>query len=218
MKNLRLLAAAAALHLGMLGAANAATLQIVNGSAATIPNGVISNELLGPLGLANPLSGFESSSIALDGESLILVEYFGKEARYTNSFVLDGNTITTGANAASAVPLQSFVTGLLSGVLDFAFNVNSGAGSVANGSPNINIGSGPNFFASVVGNATGTSGDSLWLFLDDGGGRNDDDFDDMVMRLSVTAVPAPPAIWLLGTAVAGLAVRRFRSARKAVAA
>jgi len=34
----------------------------------------------------------------------------------------------------------------------------------------------------------------------------------------VQAVPAPPAIWLLGTAVAGLAVRRFRSARKAVAA
>ena len=27
----------------------------------------------------------------------------------------------------------------------------------------------------------------------------------------VQAVPAPPAIWLLGTAVAGLAVRRFRS-------
>mgnify|MGYP006337125433 FL=1 len=34
----------------------------------------------------------------------------------------------------------------------------------------------------------------------------------------VQAVPAPPAIWLLGTAIAGLAVRRFRSARKAVAA
>lgn len=34
----------------------------------------------------------------------------------------------------------------------------------------------------------------------------------------VQAVPAPPALWLLGTAVAGLAVRRFRSGRKAVAA
>lgn len=31
----------------------------------------------------------------------------------------------------------------------------------------------------------------------------------------VQAVPAPPAIWLLGTAVAGLAVRRFRSRRAA---
>lgn len=33
----------------------------------------------------------------------------------------------------------------------------------------------------------------------------------------VQAVPAPPALWLLGTAVAGLAVRRFRSARPAAA-
>lgn len=31
----------------------------------------------------------------------------------------------------------------------------------------------------------------------------------------VQAVPAPPALWLLGTAVAGLAVRRFRSRRAA---
>lgn len=31
----------------------------------------------------------------------------------------------------------------------------------------------------------------------------------------VQAVPAPPAIWLLGTAVAGLAVRRFRSRKAA---
>ncbi|MBL8200257.1 MAG: hypothetical protein JNK40_04725 [Chromatiales bacterium] len=31
-------------------------------------------------------------------------------------------------------------------------------------------------------------------------------------------VPAPPAIWLLGTAVAGLAVRRFRAGRQAAAA
>lgn len=31
----------------------------------------------------------------------------------------------------------------------------------------------------------------------------------------VQAVPAPPALWLLGTAVAGLVVRRFRSARTA---
>lgn len=31
-------------------------------------------------------------------------------------------------------------------------------------------------------------------------------------------VPAPPAIWLLGTAIAGLAVRRFRAGSKAAAA
>ncbi len=31
----------------------------------------------------------------------------------------------------------------------------------------------------------------------------------------VQAVPAPPAVWLLGTALAGLAVRRFRSRQAA---
>lgn len=214
MKKNVLISAASALMLGALGA-NAASLQIIDGTAAAIPQGA-SNELLATLGLSSSLEGYTDSYILLDGTAQILVEYFGKEAGYTNSFTLDGQTLTTGANATTAVPLSSFLTGPLSGIIDFRFDVNNYEfiTSVINGSANENVGTSPNFFASVVGNATGTSGSSIWLFLDDGGGFNDDDFDDMAIRLTaVAAVPAPPAIWLLGTAVAGLAFRRYRSAK-----
>jgi hypothetical protein len=217
MKNLGLCAAVGVLALGSLASANAATLQIVNGTATSIPSGA-SNEVLGPMGLGNPLAGYATSYIELIGESTILVEYFGKEAGYTNSFTLDGNTLTTAGNDASGTALASFVTSTLSGILNFTFNVDRYDGSevgVANGSANINAGFDPNFFASIGGNAEALSGDSVWLFLDDGGGGNDDDFDDMAIRLSVTPVPAPAAVWLLGTAVAGLAARRLRS-RKTV--
>jgi hypothetical protein len=200
---------AGGLFLGALGQVNAANLQIVGGTSAMIPMGDAANDLLNPIGLATPLSGFTDSSIELVGDSPILVEYFGKEAGYTNSFTLDGNTLTTSSNVLSGVPVASFVTGSLSGILDFVFTVDDYTGqtkSVANGSANENVGFDPNFFASIVGNPTGTSGDSIWLFLDDGGGLNDDDHDDMVMRISV--VPLPASVWLLGTAVAGLAARR----------
>jgi hypothetical protein len=217
MKKNVLITAASSLLLGALGA-NAASLQIIDGTAAAIPLGA-SNELLATLGLADPLGGFTDGYIQLDESAQILVEYFGKEARYTNSFTLDGNTLTTGADEAAAEGLSSFLTGPLSGVLDFSFLVDNftSTESVNNGSANENVGFSPNFFASVAGDGSATAGSSLWLFLDDGGGNNDDDFDDMAVRLTVTAVPAPPAIWLLGTAVAGLAFRRFGSSKAAVA-
>ena len=201
------------LLLGSLGA-QAASLQISDGTAAAIPIGA-PNDLVNPLGLPNALAGFTGGTIQLDESAQILVEYFGKEASYTNSFTLDGNTLTTGADAASASALSSFVTGPLSGVLDFSFIVNNNTSTVSvdNGSANENIGFAPNFFASVAGDGSAASGSALWLLLDDGGGNNDDDFDDMAIRLTITAVPAPPAIWLLGTAVAGLAVRRFRTSK-----
>jgi len=218
MKKNVLITAASSLLLGALGA-NAASLQIIDGTAASIPMGA-SNDVLATLGLPNPLAGFTDGFIQLDDSAQILVEYFGKEAGYTNSFTLDGNTLTTGANAASAVALSSFLTGPLSGLLDFSFVVQTytSTASVDNGSANENVGFSPNFFASVAGDGLATSGSSLWLFLDDGGGNNDDDFDDMAVRLTVSAVPAPPAIWLLGTAVAGLAFRRYRASKAAHAA
>ncbi len=56
------------------------------------------------------------------------------------------------------------------------------------------------------------------LLLGDCGDKGRGKCDTSAYFGGTSAVPAPPAIWLLGTAVAGLVVRRFRSTRAAAIA
>ncbi len=79
-----------------------------------------------------------------------------------------------------------------------------------------------NFFATLVtksdgtaANGLGTSGLTWDLWFDDGGASNDDNHDDMAIRISVSAgsisqVPVPAAGLLLLTALGGLGVARRR--------
>lgn len=99
--------------------------------------------------------------------------------------------------------------------------VNSGAGSLVNGSNPNDFGGaagGANFFAtcnpfSQAPGAGGISCKSVFLFLDDGGAGPDDDHDDFLVRLSVTPIPEPATIFT-GTVGIGLFIsRRARSRR-----
>jgi hypothetical protein len=67
----------------------------------------------------------------------------------------------------------------------------------------------PNFFL-TFGNNSDTQGNVAWLFLDDGGANENDNHDDMVVRIS--AVPLPPGVLLLGLGLSGLAAYRRRKA------
>ena len=74
--------------------------------------------------------------------------------------------------------------------------------------------SGPNFFASCnpFGTSAGSGGRScstLYLFLDDGGAGPDDNHDDFLVRMTLTSVPEPTTIGLLGLGLLVLGRRRF---------
>jgi hypothetical protein len=196
--------------------AHGATFNLIGGTAGTIPDATETNEVLGGLGLGPSLAGYFGAQVGATGVSRILVEFLGYEAGYSNSFTFAGGSFSTethdptpGNNKEIFATPPSYTTGSLSGLLAFLFSTSGGGApsSVANGANPADPGEGPtavNFFASIVGAPTATTGRSVLLFFDDNGANNDDDHDDMVVRLSVAAVPVPASLPLLLGALAGL--------------
>lgn len=220
MKKLWMVAAAATLALS--SAASAATLSLSGGFGGSIPGTAQTitpeNDVLDALGLGPSLGGFFGSTVSIDMDATLKVDLIGFEAGNTNSFAMNGSDLFSGGGNANNVMadingLASAVVDVASGDLDFVFSSlspRSGAtGSVANGSnPAVEFGV-INFFASFgPGNETATSGNTLWLFLDDIGQTGGDNHDDLVIRIS--AVPLPAGAVLLMTGLGAMALRRKR--------
>lgn len=202
-------------------------------SATTLGTIGPGNDGLAPLDLPNPLKGIYGADIILGIATNIRVTILGSEAGYVNTFKFGSGSYSTGGNTNSffntgAGNNDYLGTGIFSwvvsnvapGLLNFWFDVNGGAGSVANGS---NVDGSlavndfkPNFFASFLPGFSGSGGSSVLLFLDDGGGGSDDNHDDLIVRLDIAAVPAavpvPAAGFLLAGALGGLAALRRRKA------
>ncbi len=192
----------------MAGAASAASLSIIGGTAGDIPGGTRVNDGLTPLGFPTPLSGFFGSAIGVSGPGTVTYTLLGWEAGFENGFSAPAGSFSTEGNASYPSDLEFDPTGIDSfsffeagsGLLTFSFSANGGAQIVANGDnldDSAGMASAPNFFASERNG-------SIYLFLDDNGGENDDNHDDLVVRVDVTPVPLPAGIWLFATALGGL--------------
>jgi hypothetical protein len=129
--------------------------------------------------------------VSLSGAAKVTFEYLGSEAGFTNSF-------TTGAGSFTNHPapgLTQFSDDLIAGLLDFtlATNGDGAPGSIVNG---ISINSPLSYAIAVL------SDTSVIVLFGDGAG--DLDFDDLAVKITVSQVPLPPAVWLLISAILGL--------------
>jgi hypothetical protein len=213
----RQLLLAAVATVGLMGSASAALVG-VSGAPGTepLPTGSNTNDVAI---LGNGVSGFFAANLQALSNVVITYTYEGREASFINRFVTAGGTFTNNGPGASAVG-ASFSVAQGIGSLLFSFTVNDNNGTVADGSNNFNPLTGnqnsttPNFFVTFfqAGGGLGqTVTNSGLIALDDGGAGPDRDYDDLVVKFYVSAVPEAStwAMMLLGFAGVGfLAYRR----------
>jgi len=223
----------------------AASLNIIGGIPNVAPSGLAPDDFIGPGNLFPALPtimGFYGSTItySVSGVGSVTVDFFGGEAGFHDQFLYNsgsGFIMPVGfdhsgspqrvISASLGSPLATFTTALSgSGVLPFEFSIGGLVGGTTGGpingaDPNNGPGTPPNFF-SACGPLTSTpppqsSCSTLWVFLDDNGASDDNDFDDFGIRITVTdgppTVPEPSSLVLLTSGLFGLAflARRLRN-------
>jgi len=195
LKTTRLVAvfAAAILLAGtFVGSARAMTLSLSGaGVAGAIP--LVGFDLGAETGL-NPgdaITIFDSGNvggISLDSAANVVFTFLGSEAANSNAFDADGNAGVFTAGTAVGTS-ASFDLG--AGLLNFVFTTL--AGSATNGGP----------FGAGLSIAFADLGDGSFIALF-GDGAGDSDRDDFAVKIAVSAVPLPAAVWLFLSAILGL--------------
>jgi len=197
----------------LVAGGHAATINLVGGTAGTIPGGQINEFIVNGLFPGPNIGGYYGAEVQFEAsaDATITFDYFGAEGDFVNSFLYLASVLFThpggmilAPNLATPLDSASFAQAPGTGLIPFSFTVNSGAGGFANGSnPDDSTGTAaaPNFFAScdpsgMSAGSGGTSCASLYVFLDDGGGGNDDNHDDMLVRISISEIPEP-GTWIL---------------------
>lgn len=205
---LRQISLAATVMIALIGSANAALVTATGGSTGTVgTNPTAQNDVIGSV------FGLFGAQLEADGPLKIVYTYLGREANDSNTFFVLGNlqfsTATSDVNDATSA-LES------AGFLNFAFGANQNAPSVTNGFNPSAPTDKPNFFISFYdknGNLGALSGTSGVIAFDDGGNPADADYDDLVVRFNVSAVPEPTtwAMMLIGFAGIGFLAYRRRA-------
>jgi hypothetical protein len=189
------------------GPASAAvvSLSVSGGSGSTLPSSFGSFPPISGLVTpgVTPITEFNTANAATGGlqvsnPGIVHFQYVGFDASYQNSFGSGLTTLFTTAGSAVGDTAQIVASG--AGLVPFFFHTNGGgtpAGTANNGGP----------ITSPLSVAFADLGDGsfLALFNDGGGSPTDDkDYNDMIVRVSVSPVPLPAAAWLLISAVLGL--------------
>lgn len=195
--------------------AEAATLNVVGGAASVLPagyslGGAGYDALAGGVGaIGSSMTVFDGASktvgngLKLDGSAKVVFTFLGSEAGGTNVLSIGGGVLFD--NKGFGVGYASGAIPVSDGFLPFEI-VNNGLAAFANADladAGVRLG-----FSQLF-----NGGSSVLVFFD--GDNPDVDFDDMVFRVDVTAIPAPPAVLALGSAMIGFILLSYRKSRRA---
>ena len=180
------------------------------GPINTIPDGGYTSGLSGTL-ISNVTGTFTAT-------------YLGQVASFANYFLAGGNELN-GGRPARGQPIGGFGNTISTGVtagnaVDFAFGRDNNGDGVPD-LPNINNGD-PNqarrgilYFLNTY-NLADAGGDAFDFLIGFNDAAPDNDYDDYVVGVNVTAVPVPAALPLLVSALGLIGISRRKNKAKAV--
>lgn len=180
----------------MAGSAQAAVLSLNGvGTPSVVPGNFDPSGFPGLVSPGDAINIFGSGDagfgLTLSSVATLKFEFLGSEAGFNNTFDLGGQIFST---VSSAVGDSASVLAA-GGLIPFIFQTSGNGGlSATNGGP----------IAAGISIAFADLGDGSFLAMFNDGGGGDFDFDDLVVRVSVSAVPLPAAAWLLISAILGL--------------
>ncbi|HPF28002.1 MAG: PEP-CTERM sorting domain-containing protein [Steroidobacteraceae bacterium] len=214
MRHTAIAAIAATAVLGFAGIANAGFVIIdTNGAPRTTVSPIPTNNDFRAELVAAGISRFElGTSLSVTpgpagaSEYFIDIEAFGSEAGYTNRFTMGTTSFTSPGNLSWGPRFVGTVPGG-SGVMDFEFCALTISACISN-VQNDNTGMES---AQSIGMWVSEDGNTAWLLWDDSGARQDDNHDDLIIRLTYR-VPEPATLGLLGLGLLGLGVVRRKRA------
>lgn len=160
----------------------------------TANNNIGAGTFISVFSSANPAGG-----LSVIGPAVLTFTFLGTEAGGNNTLSFDGSDVFMNHSAAygDTSGLFSATAGLLPILLG------NGAGQIASNGVSIN----PNVILGILK----TSATVAYLFFEDLVKGGDGDFDDMVIRVDITnpdnapgPAPVPGAVWLFGSAIAGV--------------
>lgn len=211
MQSLTTLARALALGIGIAftGLSGAATLSTTGGTESTLKAlpGTFNPKWLTPVSQFRTNFDFKTmlqgATLWLDTQAQVTFTLVGFEAGFNNTFVAGAGRLTNRTDGESNLGDSLSFTQLASGALDFGF-LSNGAGSLlSNGSSRTGVLLSDDLRSALV------------LFNDFGA---DGDFDDMVVRVSISPVPEPEMAALLLAGLGMVAAVARRRGRKSVMA
>lgn len=174
--------------------ASALVLSVTGGSPGNVPANFNPTGFPGGvLSTGDPITIFDSGDVgglSLLSAATLKFEFLGSEASFVNVFNSGVDLFSTAT--ADVGDVATVAVG--GGLVPFSFLGGGSGGTATNGGP----------IDSPLLMAFANLGNNTFLAMFNDGGGPDADFDDLVVRVSVSQVPLPPAVWLLISAVLGL--------------